>query len=96
MGFDTFKTGTVAMELQRMYECLNQLEQFSATLASHTRIYQSSMQDEVSEKALALIAEYDGYVKKMREICREKLSHLEEGLQIANLIEGNMASNLGS
>ncbi len=96
MGFDKFKTGSVAMELQRMYECLSRLEQYSATLSNATRVYQASMQDDVSERALQLIAEYDGYVKKMREICRKRLSKLEQGLGLANHIEGNLADKLGS
>lgn len=96
MDFDHFGTAPVAMELQRMYECLNLLEQYSATVSSAARVYQASMRDDVSERALALIAEYNLHIKKMREICREKLHHLEEGLSIANYIEGTMASKLGS
>ena len=96
MGFDHFGTGSVAAELQRMYECLNLLEQYSQTLAGATRAYQASMQDDVSERALELIAEYDGYIKKMREICRERLAHLQDGLHIATNIEGVKAKNLGS
>lgn len=96
MGFERFSTGTVAIELQAMYQQLQNLEQFSQALTSATRAYQASMNDEVSEKALALIQEYDGYVKRMREICHERLYALEQGLGIANRIEGNMANKLGS
>ena len=96
MGFNKFKTAEVTAYLQQMYSCLNQLEHYSQVLGNATRVYQASMEDDVSRRALALIAEYDSYIKKMREICKRRLSSLETALGYSNHIEGNMASRLGS